>query len=77
MTHSPRIRAARSPSDQTDAEKLGKLISSVARDASAATLEFKAAKKLMLRDLCLLFGAGSYERGREALLQLLTEGEGQ
>lgn len=39
-------------------------------------IEFEVAKKLALRDLCTLFGAGSYEKGREVLLQFLTR-EGQ
>lgn len=61
---------------QIDTEKLGKLIANVAREAPVVTLEFEAATKLAIRDLCVLFGAGSYEHGREKMLKFLASEEG-
>lgn len=64
-------KPTKSALDKIDAESLAKLITSVAREVSSAKIEFEAAKKVALRELCVLFGAGSYEHGRDCLLHLL------
>lgn len=66
-------KPTKSALDKIDAESLAKLIKDAVRDVSETKLEFEAAKKIALRELCVLFGAGSEKLGREVLLKLLTE----
>lgn len=68
--------SVRNAAGQIDTEKLGKLIADVARETPVVTLEFEAATKLAIRDLCVLFGAGSYTHGREKMLKFLASAEG-